>query len=694
VVDVELAGCRPEPLAHYLKALAVLRLVAEQRDPDARGFWSGDTFVLRSSQDREDLLSFFLEDYAPTPIVAPWNGGSGFWPKDNREGFDAIRASSAPRLGAYRDAIAAAEDVLQRSGVDEALRKDAKLWKSAKERLIAALRAELPDAALPWMDAALVLTPDGASYPPLLGTGGNDGRLDFSNNQMQRLAALLLAPQGPAPGELASALFGDPVAGLKALTIGQFLPSGIGGTNGGPGFEGRSSVNPWDFVLMVEGALLPSAATTRRLESNRRGALSFPFTVRSSGVGYGSASAKDERGSRDEIWLPLWTAPASLAAVRNLFVEGRAKTKAPRSASTAVTGSDFARALATLGVDRGVDRFVRYGFLQRNGLAFLATPLGVQKVERRALADVLAPLEHWLEGLRRAASQDRAPSSWQRARSDVERAVVDLCTGRARGLLDLLLALVGAERAFARQVAKAVEFGARPVPRLPAETWVPHVAEDSPEFRLARSLAGRGYRQRLLPLAETRNDWDPQSRAVTFGEARLVDNLIATLQRELIERSQGREKNRPAQVHARLDDIDAYLGGRVDDRRLADLLAGLTLLDRHDEPSSPFPTGRSPGAAFALTSLVWDRRPLPGLLLEDTPAVLARLVADRVADATAAAAARLTGAGLPPVVHRVRAARGRGPRLASALAFPLSPADRRELLASLGIPSSSASAQE
>ena len=53
MVELELSGCRPEPLAHYLKALAVLRLVSEQADPAARGFWRGDCFVLQSALDRD-----------------------------------------------------------------------------------------------------------------------------------------------------------------------------------------------------------------------------------------------------------------------------------------------------------------------------------------------------------------------------------------------------------------------------------------------------------------------------------------------------------------------------------------------------------------------------------------------------------------------------------------------------------------
>jgi hypothetical protein len=51
-----LAGCTPEPLMSYLKALGVFRLVAEQADSVARGMWKGDRFVLESSRQAADLL--------------------------------------------------------------------------------------------------------------------------------------------------------------------------------------------------------------------------------------------------------------------------------------------------------------------------------------------------------------------------------------------------------------------------------------------------------------------------------------------------------------------------------------------------------------------------------------------------------------------------------------------------------------
>ena len=44
--EIILAGCTPTPLANYLKALGVFRLVAEQKDADVKGYWPGERFAL------------------------------------------------------------------------------------------------------------------------------------------------------------------------------------------------------------------------------------------------------------------------------------------------------------------------------------------------------------------------------------------------------------------------------------------------------------------------------------------------------------------------------------------------------------------------------------------------------------------------------------------------------------------------
>ena len=363
--ELILDGCAPFPLASYLKALGLLRLVAEQVDPQARGAWDRERFLLSSRLDADGLVHFLLHDYRPTPVLNPWNGGSGFneGPGDTsaRDYVAALEDSHSPRFEAFRRSISAARRARERLGLIE------KPDVEQKARLIALCRATFPEEALPWLDTALVLTPEKAEFPPLLGTGGNDGRLDFSVTQMKRLSKLFTTADGTpdkqAEGLLRAALFGLTVSGVPGDGIGQFSPQCAGGANASTGFDGGSQANPWDFVLALEGAMLLTASASRRLQDQESSHLSAPFNVRPVSGGYASAGPEDPDMSRAETWLPLWNRSASLAELRQLFSEGRARV------GTHLAGNslDFARAVAGLGVDRGLTEFQRIGFQERNG---------------------------------------------------------------------------------------------------------------------------------------------------------------------------------------------------------------------------------------------------------------------------------------------------------------------------------------
>ena len=259
-----LHGCAPTPLASYLKALGVLRLVSsptnhvagEAADPHARGWWENECFHLRTTLARDALLRFFLHDYAPSPIIAPWNGGSGFYAGDNKDGFNPLATGQvAGRFARISSAIRDSTRTVER------LRLTERPEGAAKVELVEALRAELADAALLWLDAVLALSGSGLAYPELLGTGGNDGRLDFTNNFARRLvsptkpAGLFEASSGEPSQEatrlLEDSLLAAPVLGLCSAKIGQFAPGAAGGPNATNGYNADSEVNSWDFVLML-----------------------------------------------------------------------------------------------------------------------------------------------------------------------------------------------------------------------------------------------------------------------------------------------------------------------------------------------------------------------------------------------------------------------------------------------------------
>ena len=56
-----LQGCRPRPLASYLKAVGILRLLAEQKDPQAKGCWDDEAFILITELDSSAVETFFCD---------------------------------------------------------------------------------------------------------------------------------------------------------------------------------------------------------------------------------------------------------------------------------------------------------------------------------------------------------------------------------------------------------------------------------------------------------------------------------------------------------------------------------------------------------------------------------------------------------------------------------------------------------
>ena len=359
-------GC--VPLINYLAALGVAKGISEQADPAARFGWRDGVFHMDT--EVEDVAEFFVRDFVPTPVFSPWNGGSGFGAKDKTplEYIRILESSTAHRLAPYRNTLAVIRSLL--------IAKSEKGW--TKERFVQELRNRLPDDALPWTDASVVLTAKKTEYPPILGTGGNDGRLDFSTNVHQRLKDVL--PELGAEPERSRAwmqdlLWGRSTEKLLAASVGQGDPVGAG-TPGSSAFGSADAmVNPWGFILMVEGAMLFAASVAKRLgEQNSR--VAIPFTVSSSPDGPIPGSAQEE--GRGELWAPLLES-VTLTELRQVFEEARVSW----DGGTASSAVSMYAAVRSFGVNRGISAFQRFGFLKRNGLAFVAVPLDYVKVEAR-----------------------------------------------------------------------------------------------------------------------------------------------------------------------------------------------------------------------------------------------------------------------------------------------------------------------
>lgn len=702
--EVSLPGCRPDTVAGYLKALGVLRLVAEQRDSGALAWWSGDGFALASSLSEEELTRFFLEEYRPSPVLTPWNKDSGFYRRGSA--LEAIERTGDPRLTDVRNAIGVARALLRRFGWNEQPGRERE-----KARFLAALRAELPDPALRWLDAVVVLAGDDPAYVPLFGTGGVDGRFEVTRVFAECLMAALgvgARRRARAPAKTASALATslfatpEPDSTIEA-TGGLIAPASGDVPNAAPGFLGSKRLNPWDFILAIEGALVIAGSVARRHGPASGRLAIFPFTVEATGAGHASAG---NEGSRGEVWLPLWGRPAGLPELLHLFREGRAEWRRRQATSAA----DMARAIVGLGVDRGLSEFRRFGVQGRSGRSHIVVPLGRWPVVERPEVHLLAELDAFLASLRSSAQRRDAPAALVGASRALEAAIIDHAAygGRDR-LTGVLIAAAQAELTLARRPGTRPRGAPRPVSGL-SGAWLRDCDDGSVEFELAAAVSslrpgarGPGELRRHLEPVERRGlGWvwsEAPGHEVVWTGRDPVRDMGAILWRRIVD-AEREGVEAPLDGWARADPraIGALLRGEVDPDRLARLIEALALVEGPASGTLRGVRGRDPRATvpahYALIKLtLLGRRVRVGgeeLAIGSDPMILGLLQAGDIWGATRRAARRLRTAGLTPrgIPKRwpqvpIGRDRDEGRRLLAAMLVPI---DERSLLRAIGYP--------
>ena len=802
-----LDGCAPTPLASYLKALGVLRLLSsrannvagEAADPRARGWWENERFHLGTALTRDDVLCFFLEDYAPSPIIAPWNGRAGFLEGEEQESSTRTGANLMRRLGASparrfanmrrtiersrgNDELARLNRLRARTKAlknelktlqgeerkfrDEERRNAEKKEKQSKRVLLPALRSATEPDHVSYLDACYVLSIDEIPMP-LLGSGGNDGSRDFGVNFAAELARLFRVDDGFATkfgkSSLGGALFGGGRPGTCG-TMGQFSP-GQGGSNATTGYEGWNPLNPWDVVLAMEGTIAFAGALTRSWGAAGGSRAAFPFTFEPIGAAAGNFSPEDPNRPRGEIWVPLWKKPVAFLEIAAIFSEGRLTL----GRRTARTGLDAARSVAQIGLARGITSFERYSIIQPDSkMPYQATPLGRIATPDRPRRDVIVDLEagDWLgQAQRLTGNRKAAPSRARHATRRLEDSLFQMTDApRApEGTRNALVAIGGFVDWLATNRKAREELN--PPPRL-SRDWIRQADDGTPEFRIAAALASLGLpplapsgrpapvsadgasamdpaprahsespevasrspvvpalpmAAHFAPIDEGRffNGADLRSRrawatdtppAVVWGAGSLVSNMIAVLERRLVEATMCGLPDKPlaGAVFVRAEDVAAFLEGDFDDARCAALLAGLVWAAPaglgNGTPRDGAPVRELPFAYAALKPIfstdaalrrtgVLDgaaRLPLP-------PGLLARLRAgggsrdgQATDEAVRAALSRARGSGLTSPFGRAgsyghavsRIGAGvRADRLAASLLIPIGERDLKALLA-------------
>jgi CRISPR-associated protein Csx17 len=855
----ELVGLKPDALATYLAALGILRLVAEQKDPNARGYWCNEHFVLVTELGWEDMERFLLEEYSPTPILAPWNKEGGFFSfkssgksledgsggtqglgelesssaevaidaaeggdcqvENDEEGdgedddapadplIEGIRCSDAPRFRRFRRAIEIALDLIpedlrraerelqqanlkmleeravvlreveeevaraksdlkaekasakgkrggdatdervakakarlkqaqvllkktkdevkrrereQKNAINELKERFSERLKAAKSDLIAGLRMRWGEEGQQWVDAAMALDETGLRFSPIFGSGGNDGRMEFTRAFREHLHELFELdtghPRAAAKNKLCAALFGEHTNQLTEKAIGQFYPGRAGGTNMGVGFDGASAVNPWEFVLMLEGAVALVAGMTRRGEVGRA-RVSSPFWVEAASAGFASA-AEMEDSARGEQWLPLWSKPIRYDELVELIREGRAQV----GGKNVSRAGDLVRATARLGVARGIESLQRFAYLERNGKANLAVFTGRFQVAARSNQELLEEIAPWIDRLieqARGNKQNSVPVSLSAAARRVQEALFAVCRHDATPCewRELLIALGNAELSLLRSGKSPLR---RPLPRL-SPRWILAVDDGSEQgrtkLRLAVAMASQhaplsngarlegSVRCHFLPLEDSDGDrprfrlnergrveGDPEW--VCTGRGLVADAIALVHRRSLWNGSAAELKEQTRRLwlqaapgcEATCGEIAWWLRHPEADDDILRLVRPLLALDwtevarRPMVPASVCTTPPDPlHLLFRLAYLpfgipvgVFDGAGATEITVRLDPEPLRRLAAGDFNGALRVAVGRLCASGLRPVFRRAIVSPTFARRVAASLAFPIS----------------------
>ncbi len=703
-----LSGCAPEPLIHYLKSLGILRLIAKQKDPGVRAWWQGNSFFINTELSREQLFHFFLEEYVPSPIIAPWNGGSGFYGGSAAQYIKQIEISDSERFEPYRKTIQGCREIIYKLGLQD------KPNDKQKPNMLALCRSFLPDDAVEVMDSLYIITGESSNgsvdwqrkFAPIFGSGGNDGRLEFTYTFLKYLQLVV-----PLSGrqkllksnkdQLEKALYnsGSPVLAKNA--VGQYHPGGVGGPNSARGDKDISLVNPWDYILAFEGALLFAGAAVRRFTLNERLSTeaSFPFSVSASAAGWETLPASeidDRQKNRGEIWLPLWGNPTSFGEIKYVFAEGRVQLGRRR----AISGLDFARAIGALGIDRGIYAFQRVGMMagDRNGKAHLAVSLGNFTVQPRPEVNLLSEIDFWLDRFRRICSDAGTPARYRRELRAIEEAIFAFCQyGGAPRMQKILVALGSASQAVSLVALSKDKFDLKPLRLRSTDSWLEAIDDNSSEFRIASAIAsifgdsdGRvgGLRENIEPVV-----WDNKKKEYVWMDNNfnvpLTDfprGLAEVLEKRMIAANKQNLDLLPlgSKLKATVADAYSYLRGELNEGKILDLLKGLVLLDYWEIKGKVFtPSERQEEVpVYSLLKLLflpgpcsWPKGSEP-VRIRPEHFVLSRLRGQDVSGAAKIALRRLRSSGFVPKLSNASAEKlivssDVARRLAGALLIPI-----------------------
>lgn len=590
-----LPGLYPDSLGNYLASLGLLRVLS-RKWPSARVAWRDEVLqVVGGPPTLDDLLDELVR-VAGTQSESDANRE---WAQYDKAWSDAQKKGTKTKSGA-----------------------PLALWQA---------EAQEPHLEL---FAAHAVPHARVSFNPLLGSGGNAGRRDFSAGWKQAVDALAAAPKaGKGRGKKKAAGSGDSASApdarrseLRAFLLGQPLTWLLGKLAAGSWFSeatklynsGQSparegQISPWAMVLACEGLALLVGGASRRLGARSRAVGAFPFVTQA----VAPETAGEAGRILGEIWTPIWTRPMTLAEAIALFSRGRAELRG----RGALTPATFAAAIRARGVDAGVSEFRRFT-LGRTTSANTFEPrmearfvLGADSGATSAATSLTLDRVTALIEQRGFPRDRKVGKRWrfEGLRGPIEAALLEVAAEPNRS--EVAIALLDAITAALDRIDRNRGFREGRVRWEPLPLrWLPSLFADKQpgaEARLALALVS-GFPD-ALPFAAfrfgvdwtreksgkygydwaTRPTWFEHSKVAptrwVWGAGELARVLGAVLSRRLLEEAKldGTGTTRPpgrAHLPATTSQVSQWLSGEVDESLLSAWLSRLALFDWRRAP--------------------------------------------------------------------------------------------------------------
>ena len=650
-----LDGCTPTTISNYLKALGLFRIISQQKDGSVRARWNHERLEIDTILDKNEIIDFVQNYYEPSPIVSPWSYNKYQKTKESLKGM-----IMHGRFRKYKDILSgmsAVEEVFSRLLGAEMSKDTAK---DNKPILLQLCRNMLPDDIVPWIDTVSVIDGDKPKFAPIMGRGGNDGNFDIAENFVKQLNSLL-APansrNGKSKNMLEASLFGGTMT-LVGMSMVGHNPDGCTSPVGDQSFKSKSMSNPWDFVLMMEGVVFFAGNLARR-QSRGGGKAVFPFTTQASKAGY--ATATNDEDDLGEIWLPIWNNFATFREIRHVFNEGRVQLEGRQ----VETGTEFARAITRLGIERGISSFQRIVVVKRKGDAFLYTNSGRIYTTNEPAVHLLNELDKWYNPIQKTSKTPKATGVLKYLVRCYDESILRLCQYQKREHLLSVMSVVGRLDRYSISVD-----GAKPLKSLTTD-WLKSCYDGTPEFRLATSMASirtigiPSIRENLEEVMYSQNRWEYKEKSPSYvwnENDYTLPNMVRVVYRRGIDGLRYTSQRIPINgaIPAKMTDVVKFLNGELDMKKIGDLVLPLSIIEidarNPDYPwkndiceridNIPVPE------AYALLKIVHSSE-----RLEDIPydmSMLAMLNAGRFKDAYARASNVLFAHGMRPKSHSKR----------------------------------------